>query len=209
MYFISVIFIGLLVSPTDTRLFGASGTAASPFVIALEDAGIKGLPDFLNIVILFAVVAVGAESVFIASRILRAMAHQRLIPGWLAKVDKKGRPIPSLLITTGLGIIFTYMNLSASGITVFSWLANISSTGFFAVWIVIVVTSFRFHAAVKAQNDPIFKQIYAWRCTLWPLPPIWLGACCMLFTGCSIYVGLYPIVSEQYCRVENSYADLF
>lgn len=93
MYFISGIFIGLLVSPTDARLFGASGTAASPFVIALEDAGIKGLPDFLNIVILFAVVAVGAESVFIASRILRAMAHQRLIPGWVAKVDKMADPI--------------------------------------------------------------------------------------------------------------------
>ncbi|RDW85811.1 putative amino acid permease [Coleophoma crateriformis] len=197
VYLVSVLFIGLLVSPTDERLLGGSGIATSPFVIALNTAGIAGLPEFLNVVILFAVTAIGAESIYVASRIARSMSHQRLIPAWIAKVDDQGRPRVALLITTVVAIVLTYMNLSAGGITVFNWLAQIASTAYFMVWVVIAVTSFRFRAALKAQNDPLFTESYAWKCSFWPLPPIWLGICCTMYTGCSIYLALYPIGSTE------------
>ncbi|KAK5125235.1 hypothetical protein LTR85_000911 [Meristemomyces frigidus] len=193
LYLISMVFIGLLVPATDEHLLGGSGVAASPFVIALEEAGISGLPDLLNVVILFAVAAIGAESVFVASRILRSMSHQRLIPGWVAKVDQEGRPTVALGITFAVAIALTYYNLSSGGITVFDWLAQIATTGYFSVWIVVGITSLRFRAALKAQNDPLFSQPYAWKCALWPLPPQWLLTCCSFYTGCSFYLALYPI----------------
>lgn len=193
-YITAIVFIGLLVSPTDEHLFGASGTAASPFVIAIQQAGVKGLPDFLNAIIMVAVASIAAESFFIASRILRSMAHQRLIPGLLAQVDSKGRPIPSLVLTTAMTLLMTYINLSAGGTTVFDWLSQIASTGYFMVWVFVAITSFRFRAALQAQNDPLFTQVYAWKCALWPLPPIWLLACCSLYMACSLYLALYPIV---------------
>lgn len=196
LYLVSVIFIGLLVPATDERLLGGSGVAASPFVIALDEAGIPGLPQLLNVVIMFAVAAIGAESVFVASRILRAMSHQRLIAAWVAKVDRKGRPRIALLITYLSAVALTYCNLSAGGITVFNWLAQIATTGYFGVWVVIGITSFRFRAALKAQKDPLFDQMYAWKCKWWPIPPIWLLACCGLYTGCSFYLALYPIGSD-------------
>lgn len=31
---------------------------------------------------------------------------------------------------------------------------------------------------------------------MWPLPPVWLLICCKLYTGCSVYLGLYPIGAE-------------
>lgn len=189
-----MLFIGLLVSPTNTELFGNSGVTASPFVIAVSQAGIKGLPDFLNVVILIAVASIAAESFFIACRILRSMAHQRLIPQMLASVDSKGRPVPSLVVTSAMTILMTYINLSAGGITVFNWLAQITSTGYFMVWFFVAVTSFRFRAALKAQNDPLFTEPYAWKCALWPFPPLWLLTCCCLYLGCSFYLALYPIV---------------
>jgi len=43
IYVTSLTIIGLLVKHTDERLMGGSGAAASPFVIALSDAKIKGL----------------------------------------------------------------------------------------------------------------------------------------------------------------------
>lgn len=197
LYLISVIFIGLLVSPTNEHLLGGSGIASSPFVIALNGAGIKGLPDFLNVVIMFGVAAIGAESLFIASRMIRAMSYQGLIPHWVAKVDKRGRPRGAILITSLVAIILTYLNLSAGGITVFDWLAQIATTGYFMVWVVIAFTSFRFRAALKAQNDPLFNEVYAWQCSYWPFPPIWLLMCCSLYIGCSFYLALYPIVSTH------------
>lgn len=174
---------------------GNKGVTASPFVIAIKQAGITGLPDFLNTIIMIAVASIAAESFFIASRILRSMAHQRLVPGILARVDAKGRPIPALLLTTAMTILMTYINLSAGGTTVFDWLSQIASTGYFMVWFFIAVTSFRFRAALKAQNDPLLSEVYAWKCALWPLPPIWLLICCGLFMACSLYLALYPIVS--------------
>jgi yeast amino acid transporter len=193
LYLISMIFIGLLVPATDEHLLGGSGVAASPFVIALEEAGIKGLPELLNVVIMFGVAAIGAESVYIASRILRSMAHQRLIPGWVAKVDRQGRPRIALGITFAVAIALTYCNLSAGGIEVFNWLGQIATTGYFMVWVVIGITSFRFRAALKAQDDPLWQQPYAWKCKWWPFPPAWLLICCSLYTGCSFYLALYPI----------------
>ncbi|KAF7189999.1 Amino-acid permease GAP3 [Pseudocercospora fuligena] len=197
LYLLSMLFIGLLVPATDQRLLGGSGIAASPFVIALDEAGIPGLPELLNVVIMFAVAAIGAESVFVASRILRAMSHQRLIPSWVAHVDRQGRPRWALLITYTSAVALTYCNLSAGGITVFNWLAQIATTGYFMVWVVIGITSFRFRAALKAQDDSLFRQNYAWQCKWWPVPPAWLLLCCSLYTGCSFYLALYPIGSDS------------
>lgn len=194
-YLTAVVLIGILVSPFNDRLLGSSGVAASPFVIAINQAGINGLPDLLNVIILFAVAAIAAESFFVASRILQTMGHKGLIPAYVAKVDSRGRPRVSLAITSVLCIVFTYINLSAEGTTVFNWLAQIASTGFFMVWFVISITSFYFRAALKAQNDPLFTQIYSWKCTIWPFPPIWLFTCCWFFIACSLYLALYPIVS--------------
>ncbi|KAF2766383.1 amino acid permease [Teratosphaeria nubilosa] len=196
LYLLSMIFVGLLVPATDENLLGGSGVAASPFVIALDEAGIRGLPTLLNVVIMFGVAAIGAESVYVASRILRAMSHQRLIPCVVAQVDRHGRPRVALGITFAVAIALTYCNLSASGITVFNWLAQIATTGYFTVWVVIGITSFRFRAALKAQSDPLWEQPYAWKTKWWPFPPAWLLGCCSLYTGCSFYLALYPIGSD-------------
>lgn len=197
IYLVCIVFISILVPADSPSLYGSSGVAASPFVIALNEAGIIGLPDFLNCVILIAVASIAAESIFIASRMLRFMSHQNLIPDWVAYVDSKGRPCWAIGITLVAAIALTYCNLSAGGIEVFTWLGQIASTGYFMVWVVVAITSFRFRAALKAQNDPLFSEPYAWRCTLWPLPPILLLTCCSLYTACSFYLGLYPIVSSS------------
>lgn len=197
VYLLSVIFLGLLVSPDNPKLFGGSGVAASPFVIALDEAGIPGLPAFLNVVILFAVSSIGAESIFIASRMLRFMSHQNLIPRLFAKVDKKGRPTWAIVSTFVVAVALTYINLTAGGITVFTWLTQIAATGYFMVWVVIAVTSLRFRAALKAQGDQLFSETYAWYCSFWPLPPIWLLICCMLYTVCSFYLALYPVGADK------------
>jgi amino acid permease len=33
-------------------------------------------------------------------------------------------------------------------------------------WITIAFTNWRFHCALKAQNDPLFTEIYAWKSSL-------------------------------------------
>lgn len=113
MYLVCVIFIGILVPSNDSRLLGASGSAASPFVIAVLDAGIKGVPDLINVCIIIGLLAIALESIYLPSRVMRNMALQGLIPSSLAKCDDKGRPRAALLITSIVGVVMTYMSLSS------------------------------------------------------------------------------------------------
>ncbi|RVX73521.1 hypothetical protein B0A52_02409 [Exophiala mesophila] len=159
IYLLTVIFAGILVDSDDPRLFGGSAIAQSPHTIAMEEAGIYGIDQFLRVIILLSVFGFGAEGIYIASRILRAMSHQGLIPAFLAaKVDSRGRPLWSLAITGAVSVALTYINLSGTGVTIFTWLSSITASAFFIVWIVIAITSLRFHSALKKQNDMLFTE---------------------------------------------------
>lgn len=117
IYMISIVFITILVPSNDDRLLGGSGVAASPFVIAIQDAGIRGLGDVVNACMMLGVLAIAAESVYLSSRILRTMAHQKLVPERLAKVDDKGRPRLALLITCGVAVLLGYIQLSCKSMS--------------------------------------------------------------------------------------------
>lgn len=119
-YVLSTIFIGLLVPYNDSRLLATSTVASSPFVIAMTDAGIKGLPDLINVVIIIGLVAIGAESMYISSRVLVAMSNMRMAPKIFSRVDKKGRPYYSLLFTGLFSTVMTYINVSNTGAIIFT-----------------------------------------------------------------------------------------
>jgi yeast amino acid transporter len=112
MYMVLVVLVGILVSPDNPNLLGASGSAASPFVLAVKDAGIKGVPDIVNACMIIGILAIALESIYLPSRILRTMALQDLIPAVFGKCDDKGRPRWALAFTSVIGVVMTYMSLS-------------------------------------------------------------------------------------------------
>lgn len=86
-YLISLLLVGLLVPYTDPRLLNGATSEdakASPFVLAMTNAGIKGLPSVFNVVIMIAVLSVGNSSVYGSSRTLAALAEQHQAPKILA-----------------------------------------------------------------------------------------------------------------------------
>ncbi|KAL0931428.1 amino acid permease [Colletotrichum truncatum] len=202
IYMLSVVFITILVPSNDSRLLGGSSVAASPFVIAVDDAGIKGISSLLNAGMMCGVLAIAAEAVYLSSRILRTMAHQRLIPERLARVDSKGRPRLALIITCVVATVLSYIQLASGGLKVLNWLISITSASFFTNWIIISFTNWRFHCALKAQNDPLFSQTYAWKSTAWPLAPSWLMLISLLLLASCIVCGVDPIGSSDF-SVEN------
>jgi amino acid transporter len=113
IYVLSVIFIGLLVPSDEDRLLSGSGVAASPFVIAVTDSGIPGLPSVINACMVIGVLAIALECIYLPSRILRNMAQQGFVPAFIANVDERGRPRWALGITAAFGLIFTYIGLSS------------------------------------------------------------------------------------------------
>lgn len=112
VYMLSVVFVTLMVRSDDDHLLGGSGIAASPFIIAINEVGIPGIGDVLNAGMIVGILGISAEAIYLCSRVLRTMAHQKLIPEALAKVDCAGRPRWALIISTVVAVIITYIQLS-------------------------------------------------------------------------------------------------
>lgn len=121
-FMLIVIFITLLIPETDKRLLGGGGSIdSSPLVIALQDSGIKVVPDILNAIMLIGIASGGLEPMYIASRVVRHMALKSQLPKFFARIDDKGRPTWALFVTALFTILFTYLNCSNTGGVIFTW----------------------------------------------------------------------------------------
>lgn len=107
-YIVSLIPVGLLFPYNDERLMSGTSSAdasASPFVIAIKNAGIAGLDSVMNVVIMIAVLSVGNSSVYGSSRTLAALSDLGQAPKFLGYVDRKGRPLYAQCVASVLGLL--------------------------------------------------------------------------------------------------------
>ena len=115
-------------------LNGHEDASASPFVIAIQNAGIVGLPSVINAVILLAAWSAGNSDVYAASRTLYALALQDQAPRVFRRCTKNGLPIWCVLVTSAFGAL-CYMNTGgAKAVEAFTWLYNISSIAAIVTW---------------------------------------------------------------------------
>lgn len=148
-YILSLLFVGLLVPYNDDRLLGANpfiDVAASPFVIAANDAGLKGFDSFINVVILISVISIGLSGVYGGSRTLTALAEQGYAPKIFTYVDKAGRPLWSTIAILVCALL-AYINLDEDGQIVFDWLVALSGLAALFTWGSICLAHIRFRAA--------------------------------------------------------------
>lgn len=134
-YLVSLLIVGINVPNGSDRLRGASAsnTAASPFVLAIELAGVKGLPSVFNAVITIAVISVANSAVYGSTRTMQALALHGMGPKWLMYVDSKGRPLWCVTIALAFGFI-AFVAASKEGGQVFDWLLGLSALSNEFVW---------------------------------------------------------------------------
>ncbi|KAJ5902298.1 General amino-acid permease GAP2 [Penicillium taxi] len=155
-YIVSLTIVGLLVPYTDSRLLAshAADAKASPFVIAIENAGVKGLPSVMNVVIMIAVLSVGNSSVYGSSRTLAALAEQGQAPKFLAYIDRKGRPMWGIIVSAIIGLL-CFLAASSAEADVFAWLMAISGLSSIFTWGSICACHIRFRRAWKLQGHSL------------------------------------------------------
>lgn len=150
-YFVTLTLIGLLVSSNDDRLLGSSQSSTSPFVIAIQNGGIKALPSIFNACILITVISVGNAAVYGCSRTLQSLGAQGLGPEILTYVDKKGRPLAGLVVSAIFGLLCFLSAYEDQG-EVFAWLLSVSGLATLFSWFNIGLCHLRFRAALKFQG---------------------------------------------------------
>ncbi|CAF2552005.1 unnamed protein product [Rotaria sp. Silwood2] len=191
-YIVSLTLIGCLVPYTSSRLLNGSSSydaSASPFVIAIEDAGIKVLPSIFNAVILCAVLSVGNSSVYGASRTLCALAEYGQAPKILAYIDRKGRPLSSVALSMLLGFI-AYINCAKVGPDVFNWLLALSGLSSFFTWGSICACHIMFRLAWKAQNHTLDELAFVAPFGIWgSFFGLLLNILCLI---AQFYIAVFP-----------------
>ncbi|KAK3394125.1 amino acid permease-domain-containing protein [Podospora didyma] len=148
-YIVALTCVGLLVPYNHPKLLGAKSMAdasASPFVIAIESAGIDVLPGVMNSVILVAVISVGNSAVFGSSRTLAALADQGQAPRFLGYVDRRGRPLAAIIMASLVGLLSYLADLDQQS-DVLNWLLAVSGLSSIFTWGSICLAHIRFRRA--------------------------------------------------------------
>lgn len=142
-YVLGTLVIGVTVAYNSPELMSAisngTGAGASPFVVAIQNAGIGGLNHVINAAILTSAWSSGNCWLFAGSRMLYSLACTKQAPAVFLRCNKKGVPYVAVLFTFAIGCL-AYLNVSASGAAVFAWFTNITTISGFIAWIVVLIT---------------------------------------------------------------------
>lgn len=191
-YILCLLLIGMLVPYNSPRLIGASSVdaAASPFVIAIVEHGIKGLPSVVNVVILIAVLSVGNSAIYSCSRTLAALSEQGFLPKKIGYIDRGGRPMVGIVITAAFGLIAFVAESKKEG-EVFNWLLALSGLSSLFTWAAICVCHIRFRGALAAQGRTTDELPFA--APLGVYGSYWGVFMCVLMLVAQFYIALFPI----------------
>lgn len=156
-YIAALTVVGLLVPYTEDRLLSGSSKAdakASPFVIAISNAGIEGLDSVMNVVIMIAVISVGNSAIYGSSRTLAALAEQRQAPHFLSYIDRRGRPLYAILVASAVGLL-GFLATSPGQDDAFTWMMAISGLSSIFTWGSICMAHIRFRRGWKVQGHSL------------------------------------------------------
>jgi amino acid transporter len=154
-YCLAVFFLGMLVpyNSKDLKFANGAGTkaSASPFVVAIKLHNIKYLPGILNACILFFTFSASNSDLYIASRTIYGLAEQGHAPKFLRYTNKRGVPVPALLISA-LFCCTAFMNAARDSKTVFGYFVNLTTIFGLLSWISLLVSHIFFVRARNAQG---------------------------------------------------------
>ncbi|KAH8102603.1 amino acid permease [Cristinia sonorae] len=188
-YIGGVIVIGLLVPYTDPDLgLTTSNAAKSPFVIAIKNAGIKGLPSVINAALLTSAWSAASSDLYTSSRALYGLAMVGNAPKIFTRTSSHGLPYISLAFCASFSFL-AYMGVTTGSGRVFNWFANMTSIAGLMTWFGISVTYIRFHAGFKKQGLDRKKLPYA--SPLQPFAAWYAASACFficLFSGWAVFL---------------------
>ncbi|GJN92977.1 hypothetical protein Rhopal_006022-T1 [Rhodotorula paludigena] len=124
-YIGSVFIVGLIVRADDPELIAvtkqSTSAAASPFVLAIERAQIRALPDIINGCLLLFVMSAANSDLYIGTRTLYGLAAQGYAPRFFMKVNRY------LAADSGSYQVFTYFTATVTLLGALTWLSILGS----------------------------------------------------------------------------------
>ncbi|CAH0047203.1 unnamed protein product [Clonostachys solani] len=158
----TVIAIGV-VCPFDEPRLQSSGTAKSPFVIAIKNAGIPVLDSVINALILSSAITAGNAFLYSSSRNLYSLAVAGNAPAIFKRCNSYGLAYVSVATSASFSLL-AYLSLGNQSLLVFNWLINITNTSGYISWICCGIIYYRYRATIAHHGivSPYRSRIQPW-----------------------------------------------
>lgn len=148
--------VGILVPYNDKKLLETlgvtkPGAGGSPYVIAMQNMGIKVLPDIMNVLLVTAGFSAGNSYTYCSSRTLYGFALDGYAPRFLAQTTRTGIPIYCVLISL-LWALLSFLQLGSGASTVLNWIINLITSCQLINFSILCFVYVFFYRALKAQG---------------------------------------------------------
>lgn len=130
------------------------GPDSSPFVQVLTTVGFSGAAHFMNFILITAVLSAANSGIYGASRMLYSMAAAGEAPKWLARTNRKGSPVNTLLVCAVILLAGSMLGLLAQD-QLFSILMAVPGFVVILVWICIALSQLKLRKQYPVK--PTFK----------------------------------------------------
>ncbi|GAA5918751.1 hypothetical protein JCM6882_007723 [Rhodosporidiobolus microsporus] len=151
----SIFIVGLIVRADDPDLAAANkqstSAAASPFVLAIQRAEIKALPDILNACILCFVLSAANSDLYIGTRTLYGLAASGQAPRIFMRTNRFGTPYFCTAFCSAICCI-AFLAVSSGSKKVFGYFVSLVTIFGALTWMSILWSHIRFMGALKAQG---------------------------------------------------------
>ncbi|WP_353853909.1 S-methylmethionine permease [Bacillus sp. Bos-x628] len=162
-------FVGTIIVLAGLIPVEEAGVIKSPFVVVFDRIGIPYAADFMNFVILTAILSAANSGLYASSRMLWSLSEERTLPKKLAKLTAKGIPLNALILSM-IGGILSLLSSVIAPETVYLVLVSISGLAVVVVWMGIAASQFMFRK--KFLQDGGQLNDLKFRTPLYPVVPI-------------------------------------
>ncbi|OLN87188.1 General amino acid permease AGP2-like protein 1 [Colletotrichum chlorophyti] len=130
---------------------GGGTAAASPWVMAMENLKIQGLPHLVNALLFTTIFSAGNTYTYCATRSLYSLALDGRAPALLRKTNKNGIPIYCFAVTMIFPML-SFLQCGSGSAKVLSWLLALITGGGVINYLVMSITFLNYHRACKVQG---------------------------------------------------------
>lgn len=142
-YILSIAIITLLINYSDPRLASQDNISMSPYTLIFQTYLSHHAGDFINFIILIALISAANASMYSSTRILWYLGHTGQTLDLFKLVTNKKVPLPALLATSAVGASVFISSFIGNG-AFFSYIVQISSLAGFLAWFGIALSHYKF-----------------------------------------------------------------
>jgi len=153
-YVISIAIITLLLPYNDLRLTYQDNVSMSPYTLIFSQYLSTYAGDFINLVILIAVLSAANASMYSATRILWYLGKTNQAPPIFGRLNPYAVPIVALIASALVGSLVFLSSFVGNGL-LFAYLVQISSLSGFIAWFGIALSHYQFRKKYVAQHGTI------------------------------------------------------